>query len=604
MKTTIIPQIKDIKLGTSTLSFCDFSLCDEIKAVLPIYSEIFKHNKKGEGKYKITLEDAFIDEESYRISIKPDHITVKVKKNDNRGLMYALYTLSELALINDDILTECEIADSPALKFRALSDDISRGQISTTQNFFDIIKNLARYKYNTYMPYMEDVFKFDTITGWGRYSDPVGKEEWHTIIEYAKQYNITVRPIVNLLGHFDKMCRIEEFKPLALTLEDGTPSHCMDPKKSQVRELIVKILDEIIDTFGKGLIHVGGDEPVDLTKVYGTEDGGNLFIEHYTFIANELKKRDCTCMLYADFFAPPWGDYAAPVDRARELPADVQFVFWDYAVRPAYPFVDSLHSQNLQLYISPGSWSWKRFACDFKTCYNNVQGLLKADNGRSLGMIMSNWADGGDTLRELAWPGVIIGANYCWSPSSTYSYQEIYELYHQTFFGISKEQAMLLDNIYHYDYLVKREHEHEFKYMMFKDPFEPISYSDKENVSAVQKAMIKAKSDIETIAPLRNKPALDALKLGIARTMYTANKIATLPHTKVETIEQGIPYSEVASKLAAELLLVKDMHEKLWFATNRQSEWADCECRYDDEYDRLNMLARNIRLRKFFEKQV
>lgn len=600
MKTKIIPQIKDIKLGSATLSLCDFAIADEIKELLPIADEIFKDNKKAIAKYKITLEDAFIDYEQYRISVKSDHIIIKVKKNDNRALMYALFTLSELALLNDDVLTECEISDSPALEFRALSDDISRGQISTTQDFFDIIKKLARYKYNTYMPYMEDVFKFASIKGWGKYSDPVEKEEWLTIIDYAKKYNITVRPIVNLLGHFDKMAWIDELRPLSLILEDGTVTHCMDPKKPQVREVIVQILDEVIEVFGKGIIHVGGDEPVDLTKAYGVEQGGSLFIEHYTFIANELKKRDCTCMLYADFFAPPWGDYAAPIDRAKELPSDVQFVFWDYALRPAYPFVDSLHEQNLQLYISPGSWAWKRFACDFKTCFKNVQGLLKADNGRSLGMIMSSWADGGDTLRESAWGGILIGANYCWAPASTYSYEEIYTIYHQTFFGISEQQAMLLDNIYHYDYLVKREHEHEFKYSMFKDPFIPISYSDKENVNLVQNAMIKAKSDMETIIPLRNHTAFDALKLGVARTLYTANKIVTMPHRAVETIEEGIPYSVAAKKLAAELLLVKDMHKRMWFANNRASEWEMCECRYDDEYDRLNMFARNVRLRKFF----
>lgn len=140
---------------------------------------------------------------------------------------------------------------------------------------------------------------------------------------------------------------------------------------------------------------------------------GRLFIEHYAFIHDELEKLGCTLMMYADFFAPPWGDYAVPVDRARELPEGTEFVFWDYAAREAYPFVDALHRQNIKMYMSPGTWTWKRFACDIRQCYDNTMGLLKADNGRSKGMIMSSWADGGDTLRELTAPGVLIGANFC-----------------------------------------------------------------------------------------------------------------------------------------------------------------------------------------------
>lgn len=600
MKTNIIPQIKEITLKTATLAFKNFFVDEKILKLLPIANEIFTNNQKGENLYPITVCDADLTHESYKISVFEKAITIYTKNGDARALMYALYTISELSIINDDTLTECEIFDEPTLKFRALSDDISRGQISTTKDFFSIIKKLARYKYNTFMPYMEDVYKFAAIPAWGRYSDGIDKEEWLCIIDFAKQYQMDVRPIVNLLGHYDKLSNIKELQQYALKLKDGTPSHCMDPKNPEIRKLIITMIDEIVDTFGEGLIHVGGDEPIHLTTVYGTEEAGTLFIDHYTFIANELKKRNCTCMIYADFFAAPWGDYSAPVTRTKELPDDVEFVFWDYGVRDEYPFIPRLHDQGIKLYISPGTWTWKRFACAFKTSFENTKGLLSADNGRSLGMIMSSWADGGDTLRELVWPGVVVGGNYCWSPNSTYSFDEFYEIYHKSFFGIEKAQADLLYNVYHYDYLVKFEHEHEFKNTMFADPFEPIVYSDKENVYKVKEAMIEAKANMETINPLRNMDAYNALKLAVARTMYTANKIMTLPHKKVTTIEEGIPYSLAAKNLAAELLIVKDLHRKLWYANNRNSEWDLCEIRYDDEYDRLNMFARNIRSRKMF----
>lgn len=598
MKTQIIPQIKEIELRTKKLELKDFFLDSKVLETLPIANDIFKNNEKGEALYPITYSYGELTKEAYRIIARVDKI--EVISNNIRGLMYGLFTLSELAFINDDEMVEFDIYDEPTLKFRALSDDISRGQVSTTENFFEIIRKLARYKYNTYMPYIEDVFKFKSIPAWGRYSEPLSKEEWTAIIEYAKSYQLEVRPIVNLLGHFNKLCYIKELQPLALKYEDGKVSHVMDPKNPKVREIICDILDEIVDAFGEGVIHAGGDEPVDLTKVYGHDEGGHLFIEHYTFIANELKKRGCTLMMYADFFAPPWGDYAVPIDRARELPQETEFVFWDYAYRPEYPFVSALHNQRLKMYISPGSWTWKRFSCDVKTCFNNTKGLLKADEGKSLGMIMSSWADGGDTLRELVWPGVCIGANFCWSPNSDYSYNDIFELFHKSFYGFNKEEAWLLDPIYHQDSLIERQDEHEFKNQMFADPSEPITFGDKKNISVVQKAMEKAKVDLANLQPKRNIDAFNALHLTVARALFTANKIAKLPHEKIQTIEEGISYSSVALDLASDLIKIKELHRKLWFATNRNSEWELCECRYDDQYDQLRMFARNVKLRKQF----
>lgn len=92
------------------------------------------------------------------------------------------------------------------------------------------------------------------------------------------------------------------------------------------------MLKEIVDCFGKGVIHCGGDEPLGLTEVFGVEEGGKLFIEHYTFIHDELAKLGCTLMMYADFFAPPWGDYAVPVDRAKELLA-IRSLFFGIMLR-------------------------------------------------------------------------------------------------------------------------------------------------------------------------------------------------------------------------------------------------------------------------------
>lgn len=601
MKTEIIPQIKQIRAYADPIKLKDYHLSKEVVEAFPRAGEIFQENGPMNGVSPIDYVVSPMPEEAYRISARKTAVTIFA--SSSRGLMYALFTLSELDLINDGALCEFDAQDEPTLSYRALSDDISRGQIPTTEHFFTIIRRLARYKYNTYMPYIEDVFQFASVPAWGRYSGSVSAREWRLIVGYAAEWNLSVRPIVNLLGHFDKLVRIKELQPLALRRKDGSLIDCMDPTNPKVRELIRKMLTELVDCFGKGIIHCGGDEPVGLTEVFGGKEGGRLFIEHYTFIHDVLAGLGCSMMMYADFFAPPWGDYSVPVERAGELPEDTDFVFWDYAAREAYPFVDALHRQKIRLYISPGSWSWACFSCDIRQCYENTKGLLKADCGRSRGMIMSSWADHGDTILELALPGVLVGANYSWGPESEYSFEELYLLIHKSLYGFDRGQAMLLDPIYHYDRFIDHDKKGEFKQEMWGNPFRMVQFNAYHDPERFIGSLNEAEEALRRFTPARNLTAYRAMLLAVRRTLFTAEKILLLPKKCPETMEEGIPYADAALKLAGELLPIRELHRRLWFETNRYADWEICAARYDDLYDQLRMFARNIRLRRFWEVQ-
>ncbi len=641
MKTQIIPQVKRIQVYETPIRLKDYYLSKEVTEVFPRAAEIFQENggmdssakdaepcaakdasqggtkgvsqdgtekgvsQGGTGRFSpvryvySSMEDFSMPKEAYRISARKEAVTICASAP--RGLMYALFTLSELDLVNDGELCEFDVWDEPALSYRALSDDISRGQVPRTEQFFTIIRRLARYKYNTYMPYIEDIFRFSSVPAWGRYSDSISPQEWRMIVGYAEEWNLSVRPIVNLLGHFDKLVRIRELQSLALRRKDGSLIDCMDPANPKVREVISDMLAELVNCFGKGIIHCGGDEPVGLTEVYGAQEGGRLFIEHYTFIHDVLKELGCSMMMYGDFFAPPWGDYSVPVERARELPEDTDFVFWDYAARDAYPFVDALHRQGIRLYISPGSWTWACFACDIRQCYDNTRGLLKADGGRSRGMIMSSWADHGDTLLELAPPGVLTGANYSWAPESDYSFETLYLLIHKSFYGFDREQAMRLDPIYHYDAYIDHEKKGEFKQEMWRNPLKMAKFEGCHDLEGFIGSMKEAEKAVEELEPARNRTAYHAMLLAVKRTRFTAEKLLLLPGRCPETIEEGIPYGEAALKLAGELIPIRDLHRRLWFETNRYADWEICAARYDDLYDQLRIFARNVRLRRFWE---
>ncbi len=597
MKTGIIPQIRQIEAGGRPISLRDYHLDGSVTASFARAAEIFLDNGPLEGAGRIRYEKEEMGEEAYRISAKAEEIVIRAASG--RGLMYALFTLSELDWVNDGALCEFEAQDAPTLSERALSDDISRGQIPTAAAFYALIRRLAGYKYNTYMPYMEDVFRFRAVPAWGRYSDPMDAQEWRDIIRYAAEWNITVRPIVNLLGHFDKMAHIRELQPLALRRADGSLTDCMDPTNPQVRKVIRAMLEEIVDCFGPGVIHCGGDEPVGLTEVFGQEEGGRLYIGHYAWVHGVLKELGCTMMMYADFFAPPWGDYSVPVERVRELPEDIRFVFWDYAVRDAYPWVDALHAQRIRLYLSPGSWNWSGFCCDIRNCYGNTKGLLKADGGRCGGMVMSSWGDGGDTLRVLAAPGEAIGGNYSWNAQSDYSYEELYLLLHRSLYGIGADEARKLEPVYHYQGMVPDPAA--FRQEMWRDPLRLAGMTLPGGAEKLCAALEDAKRALEEMTPRRNAACFHALACAVGRALFTARKLLLLPAKMPETVEEALPCADAALRLAGELQALRELHRALWFETNRSSDWEICAARYDDLYDRLMIFSRNARLRRFWE---
>lgn len=601
MNYNIIPQLKNIKVNGEDININDFYLHDDIINFVPATKKILlEGNYRGTNrKYPIKyIKKHMKIKDAYEIEIKKNEILVYSESSG--GVIYGISTLSELDILNNGILKECEIKDEPDMEFRAISDDISRGQVSTYENFQEIIRSISRYKYNIYMPYIEDVFKLECCPEWGKYSDGLNGQEWKSLSEYAKQYNIQIRPIINLLGHFDKNASIKELQEITVKKNDGSVTSVIDPLNSKVRPLISNILDEIIDAFGEGIIHVGGDEPFELTEVYGKDKGGQAFIDHYTWIYEELKSRRCDMMMYADFFAPPWGDYSVGLERSLELPKGINFVFWDYGPREHYPYVEKLTDLGLEVTVSPGTWTWNRFACDIKVSWDNTKGLIKTSNKSCNSMIMSSWGDGGDCPRELTWPGVLIGANFSWNNNSSYDFKEFYYIYHKGFLGLNEENADKLYNVYHYDKVLDLEDNFIFKMEFFNNPIEISEFKFKEKCYLLIEEMDKAIRDIMQMKPKRNLKAFDALILGAMRIKFTAEKLTYLPWEKLKSRDEAMSYTNKVLYLAGEVEKLRNYHEKIWFATNRRSDWGYVDTLYQDLREQLYSFERRLKNFKRF----
>ena len=106
------------------------------------------------------------------------------------------------------------IADRPALRWRIVSDDISRGPFPTMAYFKTRIRTLAALKIDGYSPYMEQVFA-DPAHPIVAYPERLTAAELRELVTYARRFHVALIPEQQTFAHMHETLKWEEFAPLA-----------------------------------------------------------------------------------------------------------------------------------------------------------------------------------------------------------------------------------------------------------------------------------------------------------------------------------------------------------------------------------------------------
>ena len=136
----------------------------------------------------------------------------------NRSRVYLHGVMSLLQIIEEKgrstIVSGGTIRDFPAEKIRGITDDISRGQVSTLDNFKEIVRTIARYKMNVYSPYIEDLFQFSKYPDIGKGRGALSPAECKELDAYAKKYFVEIIPIFETLGHWENILLQPKYRDL------------------------------------------------------------------------------------------------------------------------------------------------------------------------------------------------------------------------------------------------------------------------------------------------------------------------------------------------------------------------------------------------------
>ncbi len=383
---------------------------------------------------KLAFEYNRLTDEGYTLRIDENGISLEALTS--KGLFYGAMSLIQLLeKADDNTLPYFKVLDYPDMKVRAVSDDISRGQVSTLDNFKKIIVHMSRYKMNVFMPYIEDMLLFNAYPTIGVNRGALTKEEASELVDFAGKHFVEVIPIFQTLGHYENILSQDEF----LKYAEFPGAASLNVSNDSIYVFLETMMKEVFELFPTKYFHMGADESYDVGLGYSKRlvDETNIatvHANHYKKIYSIAKKYGKTVLMYGDIILQH-------PEILSQIPKDIIVVDWHYRADKNYTSTKIFKESGFEYYVSPSSWN---FLTTFPTNINslpNIKHIVKdgLKNG-SVGMVNSNWGDyGAETFKEL------ILFNYAWSAQCAWNIEAsnidlFSQNYFYDFFGINDER--------------------------------------------------------------------------------------------------------------------------------------------------------------------
>jgi hypothetical protein len=347
--------------------------------------------------------------QSYRLTI--DRAGIRIEGGDDAGAFYAAMTLAQLPAPHSGrwFLPCVTIDDRPALEWRILSDDVSRGPLPTMRYFEERIRTIAAFKMNGYSPYMEHVVRTvaDPLPA---PLDGLTPEQLAQLDAYARRFHVTFIPEQQTFAHMHNTLRVEEYAPAA-ELPHG---FLISPDVAVGTAYLARLIrQERLAVPDSPFFHIGSDETATLgegrTRDYVASHGGRsaVFADH----VNEMAR------LVAPARVMLWDDgIEGDPTIMRRIPKDAVIVNWHYgANEPFEKYIATIAGGGLQQMVAPGANNWNEIFPDVNRAIPNERRFINDGKASHVfGLFQTVWHDDGETLYEATWYPVLYAAAAAW----------------------------------------------------------------------------------------------------------------------------------------------------------------------------------------------
>jgi hypothetical protein len=417
---------------------CEFAARDLEDAIRRITPSADEPHAAAQQPYRITLLrtdsaeaktilsrnhlafDAVMESEGYVLIVGARDATIV--GSTGAGVFYGVQTFKQLLPLPGAarVLPTGTARDWPAMKYRGIDDDLSRGPFPTLEFQKHQIRVFAAFKINIYSPYFEHTLLYPDQPLAAPPASSLTPAEAAELVAYARQYHVTVVPEQEAFGHLHHV--------LYQDLAETPHGHVLAPGQDGTLALIKNWFTQIAQEFPSPFIHVGADETFDLgagrTREAVEQNGyGPVYVNFLKQIHDELAPLNRRLLFWGDI-----GD--ANPDAVSALPKDMIAVPWNYWSTSGFDkMIEPFAKNGIETWVAPGDANWNQVYPVAKTALWNIQGFIR-DGQRlgSTGALTTVWNDDGEGLFNMDWYGVLFGAVAAWQPgeSSIANYQDAY----------------------------------------------------------------------------------------------------------------------------------------------------------------------------------
>jgi hypothetical protein len=439
---------------------------------------------------------------------------VAIEAGDGDGVFYAAMTLAQLPQGTGSHwqLPCARIEDAPALHWRVLSDDVSRGPLPNMRYFKERIRTIAAFKMNGYSPYMEHVF-VDPHDPLPAPLDGITPMQLRELNEYAARFHVTFIPEQQTFAHMHNTLRLEQYAPAAEMQHD----FLLTPASPLSLSYITRVIkDELAAIPHPPFFHIGSDETSTLGKgksapMVAQRGLTQVYAEHIRLMNDVIKPSGARIMLWDDGIENDPG-------IMKLIPKNAVVVNWHYGKERSFTkYINLLAGGGFDQMVAPGDSNWNQIYPDINTALQN-EGIFitEGKQARVFGLFQTVWHDDGESLFEATWYPVIYAGVNAWERGSVdpSRFQKDFPF---AFFGsadgrygddiaaLAGVQSRMADA---YDY--------SSNYLMWADAFDPLAQTHMQRVDI--RAVRLASESVEQHL-LQHVPPLHA---NAARVMFLA----------------------------------------------------------------------------------
>jgi hexosaminidase len=346
-----------------------------------------------------------------------NHLAVSIIGDTAAGVFYGVQTLKQLVTTTNGIptLPTGTIRDWPAMKYRGVHDDLSRGPFPTLAFQKHQLEVFAAHKVNLYSPYFEHTLQYADDPLAAPPGSSLTRADSQELAAFARNLHILIVPEQEAFGHLHHVLQYEKYSDLAETPH----GHVLAPGQSATQPLILSWFTQIAEDFPSPFLHIGADETFELgtgrTKADVDKRGlGPVYADFLTQIHTTLAPLHRRILF--------WGDVAGTDPAAIPgLPKDMIAIPWIYWHEDSYDHdILPFKKAGIETWVAPGDANWKVVYPNVKGSLDNISGFVEAGQRLgSTGELTTVWDDDGEGLFNLDWFTVLYGAAAGWQPGKS-----------------------------------------------------------------------------------------------------------------------------------------------------------------------------------------